>query len=64
MTLWQKEPAVVIGVVLSIIALVAQQILSSGIVTSTGSVNLLNLIIGIVPLISGILTRTQVQPAP
>jgi hypothetical protein len=62
-SLWSKEPAVIIGLVLSIIALVAQQLLSSGLVSSTGSVSILNIIIGLVPLFSGVLTRSQVTPA-
>lgn len=62
-TLWNKEPAVVIGVVLSIVVLVAQQLLASGLVSSTGNVNILNFVIGVVPLIAGVLTRSQVTPA-
>jgi hypothetical protein len=62
-SLWSKEPAVLIGLALSIVALVAQQLLSSGLVSSTGSVSVLNIIIGLVPLLSGVLTRSQVTPA-
>jgi len=61
--LFATEPAVVIGAVASIIVLVAQQLLDSGIVTSDGSVKWLNFVVAVVPLIAGILTRTQVTPA-
>ena len=64
MSIWSKEPAVVIGLVASIIVVVAQQVAASGIVTSAGAVQWLNLIISVVPLIAGLLTRSQVTPAP
>lgn len=59
----KAEPAAVIGVAASIVVLVAQQLLANGIVTSTGAVNWLNFVIGIAPLIAGLLTRGQVSPS-
>lgn len=57
------EPAVVIGLVSSIVVIVAQQLLDSGIVTSDGGIKWLNFIVALVPLIAGLLTRTQVTPS-
>ena len=57
-----KEPAVIIGLAASIIVLVAQQVLSSGIVSSAGVVQVIGLIVSIVPLLAGILTRAFVTP--
>lgn len=62
-SLFATEPAVVIGAVASIIVLLAQQLLEQGIVTSDGGVKWLNLVVAVVPLIAGILTRTKVTPA-
>ena len=59
----KTEPAVIIGLVASIIVLVAQQVLGSGVVTNANGVSILNLIISIVPLIAGIITRQFVTPA-
>ena len=58
-----KEPAVIIGFVFSVILLLAQQALDSGIVTSAGGVELLGLVISIVPLISATVIRFFVSPA-
>lgn len=62
-TSFSKEPAVWIGFIFSIILLAAQQALAAGIVTSERGINLLNVVIGLVPLISGLLTRVFVSPA-
>jgi uncharacterized membrane protein len=59
----KQEPAVWIGLIGSIVLVVAQQIQSSGIITSANGVNIENLIISVVPLITGILTRQFVSPA-
>lgn len=59
----KAEPVLAISVVASIVVLVAQQLLVSGIVSSAGAVNWLNFIIGVAPLIAGILTRGRVSPA-
>ncbi len=61
--LWNKEPALVVGTVATIIVIVAQQLLASGIVTSAGAVNWLNFVIGLVPAIAAVFTRSQVSPA-
>jgi hypothetical protein len=61
-SLWNKEPAVVIGFIVSVIVLIGQQAISSGIVSSTGAVSWTNLIISVAPLIGGLLTRPQVTP--
>lgn len=57
-----REPAVLIGLAASIIVLVAQQVLSSGIVSSAGAVQVIGLIISVVPLIAGVITRAFVTP--
>ncbi len=63
MSIFNKEPAVVLGLIASIIVLIAQQILTSGIVTNASGVNVLNLVISVVPLIASIITRQFVSPA-
>jgi hypothetical protein len=63
-TIWSKEPAVVIGFAVSVIVLVAQQLLTSGIVSSAGAVSWTNLVISVAPLIGALLTRGQVTPTP
>lgn len=61
--LFAAEPARIIGLVASIVVLAAQQVLASGIVSSGGAINVLNLIVSIVPLIAAELTRSRVSPA-
>ncbi len=61
--LWNREPALVVGTVATIIVIVAQQLLASNIVTSAGAVNWLNFVIGLVPAIAAVFTRSQVSPA-
>ena len=63
-SLWAREPAVVIGVAASIIVLVAQGLVANSLVTSAQGLNWLNFLIGLVPAIAAILTRSQVTPAP
>ena len=58
-----KEPAVIIGLAASIIVLVAQQVLSSGIVSSAGVVQVLALVVSIVPLLAGLIIR-QIVSSP
>ena len=58
------EPIVVIGLIASIVVLIAQQVLGSGIVTNPGGIQVLNLIIGIVPALLALIQRTFVTPAP
>jgi len=60
----KTEPAVLIGLIASIIVLIAQQVLASGIVSSTGAIGVLNLVVSIVPLIAGLIIRQFVTPAP
>ena len=57
-----REPAVLIGLIASLIVLVAQQVLDSGIVSNAGAVQVIGLIVSIVPLIAGLLIRTFVTP--
>jgi hypothetical protein len=59
-----KEPAVWIGLIASIIVLVAQQVLASGIVSNAGAIQVLGLVVSIVPLIAGLIIRQFVSPAP
>jgi len=59
----RTEPALIIGTVFSIILLVAQQVLDSGIVTNTGAIEVLGLVISIVPLLSAAIIRLFVSPA-
>jgi hypothetical protein len=54
---FQKEPAAIIGLIATIVVLVAQQVLASGIVTSAGGLNLLNLVISVTPVIAGLVIR-------
>lgn len=63
MNWWKTEPAVLIGVVGTIVVLVAQQALTNGLISSTGSVNFANFLISVIPLVMGVLTRSQVSPA-
>lgn len=56
------EPIVVIGLVASIIVLVAQQVLQSGIVTNAGEVQVLNLVVSIVPALLALIQRAFVTP--
>ena len=63
MNLIKSEPAVFIGLVAGIIVLVAQQVISSGIVSNAGVLNFLGLIVSLVPLIAGLITRTFTSPA-
>lgn len=62
--LWKTEPVVIIGGVASILVLVAQQLLSNGIVTSANGINWLNFVISTVPLIAAALSRSKVSPTP
>lgn len=57
-----REPAVWIGLIGSIVLIVAQQLLTSGIVTSDMGVQWTTLIISLVPLLTGVLTRGLVTP--
>ena len=60
----KTEPAVLIGLVASIIVLIAQQVLASGIVSSAGAIQVLGLVVSIVPLLAGLIIRQFVTPAP
>ena len=57
-----REPAVWIGFLSALVVLVAQQAITSGIVSSTGSVNLLNLVVSATPLIAALIIRNFVSP--
>lgn len=59
----KTEPAAIIGFLSAVIVLVCSQAIQQGIVTSTGSVNLLNLVISLAPLIAGLVIRSFVTPA-
>ena len=59
----KSEPAVVIGLVASVIVAVAQQVLSSGIVESNGAINLLNSVVSVTPVVAGWIIRFFVKPA-
>lgn len=59
----KTEPALIIGTVASIIVIIGQQLLASGIVTSTGALNVLNLVVSTVPLIAAAIIRAFVTPA-
>ncbi len=56
---FKAKPAVYIGFALTVVALVAQQLLANGIVTSAQGVNWLNFIIGLAPALGGLLSHTQ-----
>lgn len=58
------EPALIIGLVASVVVGVAEQITSSGLVSNAGAVSLLGLVVTIVPLIAGAIIRGFVTPAP
>ena len=57
-----REPAVWIGFLSALVVLIAQQAITSGIVSSTGSVNLLNLVVSATPLIAALIIRNFVSP--
>jgi hypothetical protein len=59
----KSEPAVVIGLVASVIVAVAQQVLSSGIIESNGAINLLNSVVSVTPIVAGWIIRFFVSPA-
>lgn len=61
--LWKREPLVILGVIASIIVLIAQQALANDLVSSTGAINALHFIEGVVPAILAVIARTQVSPA-
>ena len=60
---FSKEPALWIGFIATVIVLVAQQLLQSGIVSDAGAISWINLVISVVPLIAAALTRQLVTPA-
>ena len=60
MNVFRTEPARVIGLIATVVVLVAQQLLASGIVTSAGSIQWLNLIVSLTPMLAAELTRSQV----
>lgn len=57
-----REPAVLIGLAASLVVLIAQQVLASGIVSSAGVISVLGLVVSIVPLIAGVVIRAFVTP--
>ena len=59
----KTEPAAIIGFLSAVIVLVCSQAIQQGIVSSSGSVNLLNLVISLTPLIAGLVIRNFVTPA-
>jgi hypothetical protein len=56
------EPALIIGLIASIIVGVAQQVSDSGLVSNAGAVSVLGLVITIVPLIASAIIRNFVTP--
>lgn len=62
MSTFSREPAVIIGLIATIAVGVIQQVLGSGLVTSTGTVEVLNLAVSIIPVVAGIVIRNFVTP--
>ena len=60
---FSKEPALWIGTIATIVVLIAQQVISSGIVSNAGTIQWLGLIVSVVPLIAAAITRQLVTPA-
>lgn len=58
-----REPAVIIGIIASIVVLVAQQALAAQIITSDGAIKWANFIISLTPLLSAAVIRFFVSPA-
>jgi hypothetical protein len=58
----KTEPAAIIGLVASIIVLIAQQIIASGIVSSAGAIQWLGLVVSVVPLVAALIIRQFVTP--
>ena len=57
-----SEPAAIIGLIASLVVVVAQTVLGSGLIVSNTGQSLLNLLITLAPLIAGLLIRSQVVP--
>ena len=55
-------PGVIVGLSASVIVLVAQQVASSGIVSSAGAIQVRGLEVAIVPLIASLIIRQFVTP--
>lgn len=58
-----KEPAVIIGIIASIIVLVAQQALAAQVISSDGAIRWANFIVGLTPLLAAAVIRFFVSPA-
>jgi hypothetical protein len=58
----RTEPAAIIGFLSAVIVLVCSQAIQQGIVSSAGTVNVLNLVISLVPLVAGLVIRNFVTP--
>ncbi len=59
----KAEPAVVIGIVGSIILFAIDEFAGKGIITADTGTNLTNLVRDLLPLITGLVTRQFVSPA-
>lgn len=62
MTLFQREPARVIGGIAALLVICAAQLLDQGLVVSDGAKNVLHFVIVAVPLISAEIIRSFVTP--
>ncbi len=59
----KAEPAVVIGIIGAIVVFAVEQFAGKGIITADTSQNIQNLVTALIPLITGLVTRSQVSPA-
>jgi hypothetical protein len=57
-----REPAVIIGLIATIIVGIAQQIADSGLVSNAGAVSVIGLIVTVIPLIASAIIRGFVTP--
>jgi hypothetical protein len=60
---WDQEPAVILGIVGSVVVFAVEQFAGKGIITADTSQNIQNLVTALIPLIASLLTRSQVTPA-
>ena len=64
MNLWNREPAVILGILGAIVIFAVEQFAGHGIISADTSTNAQNLLAGLIPLLVSLLTRTQVSPTP
>jgi hypothetical protein len=58
-----REPAFLIGLAASIIVAVVGQLVGHEILTAEGGLQVENLVAALVPVLTGLVTRTRVSPA-